>query len=70
MDRFQPLGKDAGVIMQGISVDDSQSNFIESTQKMILRFTAELSVDAERWTKELIQCPADLEAIERFVHNA
>jgi len=56
--------------MQGISVDDSQSNFIESTQEMILRFTAELSVDAERWTKELIQCPADLEVIERLVHNA
>lgn len=53
-----------------MSVDGSQRNLIQSTQEMILRFTAEVSVQAERWTQQLIQNPADLEAIERDVHIA
>jgi hypothetical protein len=56
--------------MQGMSVDGSQGNFIQSTQEMILRFTAEVSAQTERWTQQLIQCPADLETIERDVHIA
>lgn len=56
--------------MQGVSVDGSQANFIQSTQEMILRFTSEVTLQAEQWTKQLIACPADLEAIERLVHNA
>ena len=55
--------------MQGMFVETPQGNFIQSTQEMVLRFTAEVSLDAERWTKQLIQRPADLEAIERAVHN-
>ena len=37
---------------------------------MILRFTSQISVDAEQWTQQLIDCPGDLEAIERTVHKA
>ncbi len=48
----------------------SQGNFILSTQEMILRFTSQVSVDAEQWTNQLIDCPADLETIERTVHRA
>ena len=56
--------------MQGMSVDGSQASFIQSTQEMILRFTSEVSVEAEQWTKRLVECPADLIVIERSVHNA
>lgn len=56
--------------MRGMSVDGSQDSFIQSTQEMILRFTTEVSGLAERWTQQLIQCPADLETIERDVHVA
>ncbi len=56
--------------MQGVSVDGSQANFIQSAQDMILRFTSEVTLQAEQWTKQLIDCPADLEVIERLVHNA
>lgn len=56
--------------MLGVSVDGSQTNFIQSTQEMLLRFTSEVTLQAEQWTKQLIDCPADLEAIERLVHNA
>ena len=37
---------------------------------MILRFTAEVSAQTERWTQQLIQCPTNLEATEREVHAA
>jgi len=37
---------------------------------MILCFTSEVTLQAEQWTNQLIDCPADLEAIERLVHNA
>lgn len=56
--------------MEGMSVEGPQGNFILSTQEMILRFTSQVSVDAEQWTKQLIACPADLETIERTVHKA
>ncbi len=56
--------------MQGMLVDSPQGNFIQSTQEMILRFTSEVSFNTEQWTKQLINCPADLEVIERSVHNA
>jgi len=51
-------------------VDSPQGNYIQSTQEMILRFTTQVSVQADQWTKQLIHCPADLEAIERLVHKA
>jgi len=53
--------------MQGLSMDGFKGNFIQSTQEMILRFTAEVSTQTERWTQQLIQCPANLEALEREV---
>lgn len=56
--------------MEGMSVEGPHGNFIESTQEMILRFTSQISADADQWTKQLIDCPADLEAIERTVHKA
>ena len=56
--------------MQGISVDGSQGNLIQSTQEMILRFTTEVSGQVERWTMQLIDCPDDLQEIERTVHIA
>ncbi len=51
-------------------MEGPQGNLIQSTQEMILRFTSQVSVDAERWTEQLIDCPAELEAIERRVHQA
>lgn len=51
-------------------MEGSHGKAIESTQEMVLRFTSQISVDAERWTKQLIDRPADLEAIEQHVHNA
>lgn len=51
-------------------MEGPHGKFIQSTQEMILRFTSQISVDAEHWTKELIDCPADLEKIERRVHIA
>jgi hypothetical protein len=56
--------------MLGVIVDSPQGNYIQSTQEMILRFTTEVSCNTEQWTKQLIHCPADLEVIERSVHNA
>ena len=70
MDRFQPLSRDAGVIMRGISGDGTSDRFIQSTQEMILRFSVEVSIQAEQWTRRLIDCPDDLLGIERLVHNA
>lgn len=58
------------MLMQGISVEGPQCNFIQSTQEMILRFTSDISANVEQWTKQLIHSPADLESIERTVHNA
>ena len=55
---------------EGISVEGPQGNLIQSTQEMILRFTSQVGVDAERWAKQLIDCPAELESIERNVHQA
>ncbi len=51
-------------------MDGSQGNFIQSTQEMILRFTSEVSAQTQQWTMRLIECPADLEVIERSVHDA
>lgn len=56
--------------MEGMTVEGPRGNLIQSSQEMILRFTAQIGVDAERWTEQLIACPADLEAIERRVHKA
>ena len=53
-----------------MTVDTPHGNFIQSTQEMILRFTTQVSAEAEQWTKQLIDRPADLEVIERAVHNA
>ena len=69
-DRFQSRSRDAGMHCEGISVEGPQGNLIQSTQEMILRFTSQVGVDAERWAKQLINCPAELESIERNVHQA
>ncbi len=53
-----------------MTVDTPHGNFIQSTQEMLLRFTAQVSVEAEQWTKRLIDRPVDLEVIERAVHGA
>lgn len=51
-------------------MDGSHGKLIESNQEMILRFTSQISVDAVQWTQQLINCPGDLESIERRVHRA
>lgn len=56
--------------MVGMLVDSSRGKYIQSTQEMILRFTSEVSVDSQTWAQQLIQSPANLEQIERTVHNA
>lgn len=56
--------------MIGMLVDGPQGTFIQSNQEMILRFTTEVSSQAQQWTNQLIQHPNDLEMIERTVHNA
>lgn len=56
--------------MEGMTVDGSHGKLIESNQEMILRFTSQISVDAVQWTQQLINCPGDLESIERRVHRA
>ena len=56
--------------VQGVTMEGRQGKFIESTQEMILRFTSEVSVDAQQWTQPIIDSPADLETIERSVHQA
>ena len=55
---------------EGISVAGPQGKLIQSTQEMILRFTTQVSVDAQQWTKQLIDRPDELEKIERIVHQA
>ncbi len=51
-------------------MEGKHGKLIESNQEMILRFTSQISNDAVQWTKQLIECPSDLEAIERKVHRA
>lgn len=51
-------------------MEGKHGKLIESNQEMILRFTSQISADAVRWTDQLIDCPSDLEAIERKVHQA
>ena len=57
-------------LMQGMTMEGKDGKLIQSNQEMILRFTSQISVDAVKWTEQLIDCPSDLEAIEREVHQA
>lgn len=56
--------------MQGVTMEGRQGKFIESTQEMILRFTSEICIESQQWTQQIIDSPADLETIERSVHQA
>ncbi|MEM6776153.1 MAG: hypothetical protein AAF670_00770 [Planctomycetota bacterium] len=56
--------------MQGMTVDGKHGKLIQSNQEMILRFTSQISVDSVQWTEQVIDCPNDLEAIERKVNRA
>ncbi len=67
---FCSRSKEAGVLMHGVTMDGQQGKFIESTQEMILRFTSEISTQSLTWTQQIIDSPADLESIERDVHDA
>lgn len=67
---FCSRSKEVGVLMHGVTMDGQQGKFIESTQEMILRFTSGIRTQSLTWTQEIIDSPADLESIERDVHDA